>query len=160
MNNPNAVLDDSGEWFELYNASSGPIDLLGLVIRHDAVDPAKTHAISSSVIVPAGSWVVLGNDGDPAANGNVNVSYVYPFGVNLGNTADYLAIERADAVVIDATAWNEASGLDPAGASRSLSPSAMSAAANDDDSSFCEASSFIAGSIDKGTPGGPNDACF
>jgi hypothetical protein len=161
MNNPKAVLDSAGEWFEIKNVSGGDIDLSGLVIRHDAVDPLKVHPIAASLVVPAGGYAVLGLSANKATNGNVDVDYVYPAAVNLANATDYLAIQTADSppVVIDFVTWDEASGLDPDGASRSLSPAAMSASSNDDDTNFCAATTTIAGSTDHGTPGASNDSC-
>ena len=55
--------------------------------------------------------------------------------------------------------YDEASGLDPSGISRSLDPLFLSASSNDDDTNFCEAKSMVPGGMDLGTPGAPNDAC-
>lgn len=162
MNNPKAVADSAGEWFELRNTTGGAVDLAGLVIRHDAADPAAVHTIGASVVVPGGGYVVLGVNGDAGTNGGVDVAYVYPAAVSLGNGADYLAIETADAqpVVLDETSWDEASGFDPDGASRSLDPGFTSAAANDDDAHFCAATTLVgAAGSDHGTPGAANDPC-
>ncbi len=161
MNNPEAVADSAGEWFELYNDSLSPIDLQGLVIRHDAVKISAVHTITQSIVLLPGDFVVLGNNADQLTNGNIKVDYAYPAAVNLSNTKDYLGIETADvpAVVIDETSWNESSGLDPKGKSRNLNPLFLSAYDNDSDSNFCEASSVIANSKDSGTPGAANDVC-
>jgi hypothetical protein len=158
MNNPAAVLDADGEWFEIHNTTNQPIDLNGILIRHQPGSSTPVP-IDASVMVPANGFVVLGCNGDPATNGNVTVDYVYGFEVSLHNALDYLAIERSDAVVIDETSWDEASGLDPDGESRNLDPQFMSAAMNDDDTNYCMASSPIGGSTDLGTPGAPNDDC-
>ncbi|MBW2523603.1 MAG: lamin tail domain-containing protein [Deltaproteobacteria bacterium] len=162
MNNPAVVSDASGEWFELYNDSASTIELQGLVIRHQSpsVDPNAVHTIGSSVTVAPGGYAVLGLNATTSTNGNVSVDYEYPGSVNLGNTADYLAIETSSQVIIDETSWDQASGLDPDGRSRSLDPSARSATTNDDDTNFCEATSFVTGSSgDRGTPGLGNDDC-
>ena len=89
------------------------------------------------------------------------VDYVYGSDVYLGNALDYLAIQTNDLtpLVIDVTEWDENSGLDPAGRSRSLDPNFMSAADNDNDTNFCEATSLIVGGTDYGTPGMANDSC-
>ncbi len=160
MNNPAAVDDAAGEWFEIYNASGASVDLVGLVIRHQSVtvDPSATFTINVSVVVPAGGYAVLGLNGNASTNGGVNVSYVYPSTVNLSNTADHLAIEAGVGNVIDAVSYNETSGLDPNGKSRSLNPSFLSHLQNDNDTNFCEATSVMSGG-DAGTPGAANDAC-
>ena len=62
-------------------------------------------------------------------------------------------------MVIDETTYDETSGLDPSGKSRTLNPLFLSASSNDDDTNFCEAASTIPSSTDLGTPGGPNDPC-
>lgn len=159
MNNPKAVNDDKGEWFEVHNPGKMPVDLAGLQIRHQLANPNVLHTIDQTVVVPPGGYVVLGLNGDPAANGGVKVDYVYPGAIALGNDDDVLSIQTADSppVVIDSVTW----GKGPYdGASRSLSPKLLDAQANDDPASFCPATSFIKGNAgDKGTPGKANDPC-
>lgn len=159
MNNPAVVNDSAGEWFEIHNTSSVAIDLDGLVVRHQGptVDPNATVTINASVIVPAGGYAVLGNNGNSATNGGVAVDYVYS-GVNLANTTDYLAIEDGLGSTIDEVQWSSTSGLNPNGKSRNLDPLFFSDLDNDDDTHFCEASSMMGGG-DAGTPGQSNDAC-
>ncbi|MBW2452968.1 MAG: lamin tail domain-containing protein [Deltaproteobacteria bacterium] len=159
MNNPAVVSDSVGEWFEIYNDTNLPIDLTGLVIRHHATDPQSVHTIAQSVVVAPGGYAVLGNNANASTNGNVTVDYQYPYAVNLGNTADYLAIETGNAQVIDETSWDQASGLDPNGKSRNLNPQYLTAYENDTDLNFCEATSVISGGSDLGSPGISNDNC-
>jgi hypothetical protein len=157
MNNPAAVLDADGEWFEVHNVTSQVIDLAGMSIRHTANSTAA-HTIGATLLVAPGGFAVLACNGNVADNGGVVADYVYDGSVSLNNSVDYLAIVLADGTVIDETSWNEASGLDPDGASRSLDAAAMLATANDDDTNFCEASSTMP-SGDAGTPGASNDSC-
>lgn len=157
MNNPAAVNDADGEWFEIYNDAPYAIDLMGLDINHTANDPTAVHTISQSVVVPSGDYVVLGINANSSTNGGVNVAYEYS-GVSLNNTVDYVALVDGT-TVIDEVSWDEASGLDPSGASRSLDPIYTSASMNDSDQYFCMASSTMSGG-DSGTPGGVNDACL
>jgi hypothetical protein len=160
MNNPTTIADTDGEWLEIYNASGGPIDLQGLAIRHQnpAVDPAAVETIGASVVIAPGGYVVLGINGNTATNGNIGVDYVYSASVSLNNTADYVAIEDASSTVIDEVSYDEASGLDPNGASRSLDPLFLNDFDNDTDAHFCAATSALPMS-NFGTPGAPNDAC-
>jgi hypothetical protein len=54
---------DTGlEWFEVYNTTATPIDLAGLVLtyRQGATAP-RTHLVRSSVVVPAGQAVAVGD---------------------------------------------------------------------------------------------------
>ncbi len=129
----------------------------GYVIEHDDMDPP--HIVAGSLIVPAGGYAVIGVNGDAMVNGGVTVDYVAT-DIFHNNTADLIAIYTDMGDLIDETAYDQASGLDPDGPSRSLDPAFLDADANDDDTNFCEASSFISGGAgDQGTPGAANDAC-
>ncbi|RLB61912.1 MAG: hypothetical protein DRI90_10295 [Deltaproteobacteria bacterium] len=160
MNNPSGVSDSVGEWFEIHNDTNSPIDLSGLVIRHQATDPQAVHTISQTVMVLPGGYAVLGINANASVNGNVTVDYQYANTINLNNTADYLAIETASQVVIDETSYDQVSGLDPDGKSRSLNPNYLTAFDNDTDLRFCEATSPISGGTDLGSPGLGNDNCI
>jgi hypothetical protein len=157
MNNPAAVTDEFGEWFEIYNTTAAALDLDGVRVLHQPGDPIGV-VIEATVIVPPGGYVVLGRNADTSINGGVMVDYVFGPEVNLNNTYDYLAIEAPDGTLIDETAWDELSGLDPDGASRTLDAANLSATMNDDDANFCEATTWMP-SGDYGTPGAPNDMC-
>jgi hypothetical protein len=159
MNNPAAVADPAGEWFEVYNVAAYPLDLQGLVIHHQANDPNAVHTIASSVVVQPGAFAVLGYSADPGVNGGVAVDYAYGMSVSLNNTADMLALEDVNVGIIDEVYYDEVSGLDPNGKSRSLDPAFMNDFDNDDDTFFCEALSAIPGGMDLGTPGAMNDSC-
>ena len=158
MNNPAAVNDDSGEWFEIYNASGESINLSGLRIYHQAGDAGAVHVIQASLQVPAGVYVVVGNNENFSSNGGILVDYGYGTDINLSNNTDYLALATAEDLLIDETSWDKAN-LNPNGKSRSLDPGSLNAASNDDDTNFCAAQSTIAGSEDRGTPGAANDIC-
>lgn len=158
MNNPAAVTDDQGEWFEIYNPTEQALSLQGAVIRHQPSDGAG-HVISAPLLAPAGGYLVLARNGEPAQNGGVVVDYVYGLEVSLNNDSDHLAIETAEGELVDETSWDELSGLDPNGASRTLDRLVVNADDNDDDEHFCEASTLMAMSVDYATPGALNDPC-
>jgi len=160
MNNPTTPTDENGEWFELYNNSANDIDLMGMVIVHQANVSTAKHTIAQSVVFAPGEYAILGRNGDTSVNGNVAYDYVYGNLVSLANTDDYLAIELADGTLLDHVAYDEASGFDPNGASRNLDPNYYDYLSNDDDTRFCAATSAIpGGNGDKGTPGTDNDVC-
>lgn len=156
MNNPRAVLDEVGEWFEIHNATGLPLDLEGVEIVHQP-GAATGHVIGAPLLIPPGGYAVLARNADPTVNGGIGADYSYGDEINLNNTADYLAVVAPDGTLIDETSWDEISGLDPDGASRSLDAGQIHADANDDDQNFCEATSAM--SSDYGTPGSPNDPC-
>src|SRR5204862_354067 len=68
MVNPGTVSDTVGEWIELYDASASDIDLYGWVLYSD---DGGYLTITSSLVVAAGGYVVLGVDADTTLNGGV-----------------------------------------------------------------------------------------
>jgi Lamin Tail Domain len=148
--NPDAVDDSQGEWFEIYNPNTFDVDLRGFQIKDDDVD---THFISSNlpVVVPAGGYLVLGNNASMAINGGAPVGYQYGT-FSLGNGSDELDIV-AYGVLLDRITW--ISSFAAGGVSKELSVNHRTAAQNDSASNWCSAvSPFGAG--DLGTPGLPN----
>ncbi len=159
IQNPSAVGDGSGEWFEIFNTTGGAIDIEGYVIRDNDSD-SHTIANGSPLLVPAGGFLVFGNNGDVGTNGGVNVDYVYGTGFFLSNSGDELAIEDGAGSLFDIIVWdNGATFPDPNGASMNLNPSFFSAAGNNDGTVWCEATTPY-GDGDLGTPGASNDACL
>ena len=91
MQNPSAVSDSNGEWFELTNITANDIDINGWTIQDNDSD---FHIIDNggSLIVPAGGFLVLGNNSDSATNGGVTVDYQYSSNFFLANGADELVL--------------------------------------------------------------------
>jgi lamin tail-like protein len=157
MNNPLAVPDNVGEWFEVYNTAPKCIDLDGVVVSSgNDLD----HTVGASIVVQPGGYAVLGRSTNLAINGNVPVDYGYGSAFFLANGDDTLALSTpgASGIVLDDTTYDGVL-LDPDGASRSLDPGCLDAICNDTEAAFCEATSLIAGSSDRGTPAQPNDPC-
>jgi hypothetical protein len=155
MNNPGEVSDDFGEWIEIHNTTAQPIDLAGLVLESGAA----SHTIASSVKIAPSGYAVLGINAKEATNGGVLVDYQYAE-VKLMNTKGDVKIRTAGNLVIDTTTYDEASGLDPDGRSRTLDPKFLTASMNDTDAHWCSGTSFVLGNNgDRATPGKPNDAC-
>lgn len=96
LQNPDAVSDANGEWFEVYNTTSSPIDINGWIIKDDDSD---SHTISNggALEVPANGFLVLGKNGNAGTNGGVMVDYQYS-GLTLGNSADELVLLLSDGV--------------------------------------------------------------
>lgn len=155
MQNPNTIFDSNGEYFEIYNASGAPVDLLNYVVRDNDFD---AHTISSSVIVPAGGYVVLARNANPAVNGGIAAAYEYGDDIALGNGSDEVILE-CNGTTIDAVIYDGGGAFpDPNGASMNLDPNTLDAASNDNGDSWCEStSSYDANNL--GTPGAPNDGC-
>ncbi|MBL8949246.1 MAG: lamin tail domain-containing protein [Myxococcaceae bacterium] len=71
--NPNPAIAATGEWFEVQNNSTGPIDLQGWTVTHGA----QSFTVNSSVPVPTLGRVVLGQIDAAPGNDNVMVNYAY-----------------------------------------------------------------------------------
>ncbi len=161
MQNPSINNDPTGEYIELYNTSSNAIDLQSFIIEDDAT-ASETHTITSSVVVPAGGYVVLARSGTGNSPGEATPDYEYDT-VSLGNGSDGVAI-TCGGTIIDIVIWDNGSTFpDPNGASMELAQSvvtgANAATLNDDGINWGVATSDIeavAGS-DLGTPGAAND---
>ncbi len=127
MADPSAVPDTSGEWFEIFNPTPVPWDLQGLTVRDDGTNQ---FAITQSVVIAPGGYLVLGNNGDVNTNGGVQVDFVYT-NFTLANFGDVIEIVNGavtiDRVNYDLVGFPSAIG----GQSLSLSSSAMDAFRND-----------------------------
>jgi hypothetical protein len=115
MQDPFAVSDANGEWFEVYNAGNSPVDMNGWIIKDDGTN---THTISSSIIVPAQGFAVLGRNANSTTNGGYTCNYQYS-STDLGNSDDEIVLLLPDGVTeVDrvnytgVTPW-----VDPTGAS-------------------------------------------
>lgn len=149
MQNPAAVWDSLGEWFEVYNPGSKAVDMSGWTI-HD--DRYNEHVISS-LVVPAGGYVVIGRNPNSATNGGVAVDYSTGSDIFLMNGADRLVLVDAAGNEVDRVEWDDGVTFpDPDGASMSLTASRSDNAAG---SNWCTATSVF-GDGDLGTPGGAN----
>ena len=96
LSNPGAVSDTAGEWFELYNSSANTIDLNGVKIRDEG---SNQFTISSSLLINAGEYLVLGRNADAAVNGGYSADYVYGSGFTLGNTSDAIIVESGGNII-------------------------------------------------------------
>ncbi len=153
MQNPNAVADTDGEWFELYNPTSSDVDIDGWTIRDDGLD---SHVINNGgpLLVPAGGFLVLANNGISATNGGVAVDYDYGRSFFLSNASDELVLEETTGVEVDRVAWDDGATFpDPTGAAMALIDPAVD---NSLGANWCTASTPY-GDGDLGTPGAAND---
>lgn len=106
MSDPKKVADGVGEWFEIYNGGSEPVDLQGWSIV-SAAGPVESHVIDRSVVVDPGSYAVLGNNDTTSRNGGVVEQYSYGADIVLNNsTTDWLVLRTADGVLVDSVAYS------------------------------------------------------
>jgi cysteine-rich repeat protein len=162
-----SVGDLEGEWFELKNVSTKPIDLNGLTITDDK--GADEHVINHCVplVVQPGQVVVLGNSMDFQLNGGYKPHYVYT-GIGFNNFADSVVVRAvypqpggsAKKVDVDKVAWKNGPWpiQDGKGHALALDTTLTSAVDNDEPTSWCLALKPMPGG-DFGTPGVLNPAC-
>jgi hypothetical protein len=99
---PNSpVTDNNGEWIELHNPTDGAVNLRGWTLA--SLD-GQAHTIAADLILPAGGYLVLGRNADPALNGGVGVAYTYT-GLSLSNTTDSILLIAPDGTEIDRVVW-------------------------------------------------------
>ena len=153
MQNPAAVDDDSGEWFEVHNASAADVDIEGWTIGDDGSD---SHVISNGapLVVPAGGYLVLGNNTDSLTNGGAAVDYSYGGSWYLSNGGDEVVLIDGDANEVDRVVYDGGPTFpDPTGASMALIDPALD---NNDGANWCQSGTLF-GDGDLGSPGAVNE---
>ncbi|MFT4803895.1 MAG: hypothetical protein ACI9YE_001091 [Psychroserpens sp.] len=156
MNDSDAVSDTVGEWLELYNTTGSDIDLNGWTLKDDGSD---SHTFTTSIIVPAASYFVMGRGADSTVNGGVNLNHSYGDGVfTMANGADEIVLLSPSSVEIDRIVYGVGDFPDGGpGFSISLDPNQL-AGDNNLAANWCLSTSVF-GAGDSGTPGAVNDAC-
>lgn len=155
MYNPDAISDTDGEWIEIYNTTTSPIQLQNLIIRREST--GDSHTISESLIIGASDFMILARSID-AING---VDYVYGTSITLPNsTGDNIILLFNDGnneIEISNVNYGNIT-VSVAGNSIQLDPGHYNATDADDASFWCSAVSSMANG-DYGTPGLNNDYC-
>jgi hypothetical protein len=142
--------DGTQEWFELYVTRD--VDLNGLQIGTTVGTVKETVTSASCLRATAGSYVLLAQSADPAANGGLPAPFA-TFSTTLLNGSGGLFVGYLG-TVIDAITYPRTT----AGASLSLDPGKLDASADDDPAAFC-AGATAYGAGGKGTPGAANPSC-
>ena len=155
MVTPLYTSDWDGEYFELFNTTDFPIDLLNWSIV-DADDVGFT--VTDSLVIEAGDYVVMGVNDNPDDNGGVAVDYVYDHSIfNFSHEADVARLSLDDRM-ISAVGYSRAWGVE-VGASIGVDPDFADDATLTLSSVWCSQRSTMASS-DYGTPGEINDSCL
>ena len=103
----NAESASWGQWFEVHNYGSVSVDLQGWTIVSGG-SSQPDHTISSSVVVPAGGYAVLGRGADEARNGGVAIDYNYFVGTTKTiwlDSRDFLMLVDNTNARVDSVAW-------------------------------------------------------
>lgn len=151
MQNPAAVSDAKGEWFELYNMGDEDVDINGWRIADNGSDE---HVIDGGgpLLVPAKGYLVLGKNANQEDNGGISIDYQYG-DFTLGNSDDEVIVLDADSLEVDRVEFDGGPAFpDPAGASMELnSPELDNNVGENWHTAFTPY-----GDGDFGTPGNPN----
>lgn len=151
MQNPTAVSDSNGEWFEIFNPNTTSVNLNGWTIKDNG---SNNHTINTDLIIASGAYAVFGNNGDPSMNGGILVHYQYS-NFTLGNGEDEIILVRPDQTVADEVVYDGgASWPDPTGKSMELQSAALD---NNLGSNWSESTNLMANG-DYGTPGSGPDS--
>ena len=176
---PTHVVDDLGEWIEIYNTSAQTIDLDDLVVWDDGIDE---FMVGDCFDLAPGAYAVIGREGDSSINGGYSPDIVVTSGsfhlANKTNNGDEVILGYRDpgstdcntdpCTIVDRVnytlAWAHnapVQGSDvffPKGASFSLDPDHFSSVENNSNNTWCDAMEFY-GDGAFGTPGTSNDDC-
>ena len=153
MPNPDLTPDSRGEWFEVRNTTSIPIDMTGWIVSRGS----ESFEVNTAVKVPAGGVRVFSNSDNPGRNGGFKSDFEFDaaaFGMpNTTNETYEIVFQstRVASVVLQATKIT-------AGASTGLDPRVSALASARDMTNWCTAVQSMSGG-DLGTPGMPNDEC-
>lgn len=152
MQNPSAVSDGSGEFFEVYNTTASTINLDGWVIK-DKDNDSHTIDNGGTLNINAGEYIVLSINSDSSTNGGVTAAYEYS-GMFQSNSSDEIILVE-NGVTIDSVAWDNGSTFpDPNGKSMELLDVNSD---NNVGANWAEALSAWTGSAgDFGSPGAQN----
>ena len=151
MQNPGAVPDADGEWFELFNTGASAVDINGWTILDNDID---AHVISASaLVIGAGEFLVLGRNADAATNGGVTIDYAFGNSLFIANGADELILLDDRGTGIDRVEYDGGPQFpDPRGASMALTD----ASADNNVGASWTTSTNRLGLGDLGTPGACN----
>jgi len=152
MQNPAVLADSDGEWFEVYNAGTGDVDMNGWTISDEGFD---THIIDNGgpLIIEAGEYKVFVRNAVAMAAEGVAVFYQYAT-ITLGNSDDELILTDTSDQVIDSIAWDGGPiWPDPTGYSMQWT----GVGNNSDGTTWVDLGAPAFGSGDRGTPGSAND---
>jgi hypothetical protein len=150
MAQPASVSDAAGEWLELFNGGSAPVNIQGWRLSDEA---GQVHTINAggALFVPARGYLVLARNTNSTANGGVRAAYQYS-GFDLNATADVVALLDNSQTLQDRVQWGPGLGF-PVAVGKSM---ALRGVALDNAVGSNWALSTASLVADPSTPVGPN----
>lgn len=153
MQNPAAVSDANGEWFEVVNVTGSTLDLDGCVVSDEGTN---SFTIASNTQIASGQYFVFCTNADSGTNGGFSCDYEWPsFAVANGDDEIIITCgtDEIDRVEYDGgPTWP-----DPTGASMQYTVPGSGNTSNNVGSNWAETTSSTYGDGDYGTPGMRND---
>jgi len=156
MKDPKMIGDLKGEWLEITNVSTTPVDLAGWKLKDEGTD-LLLISVDGAPLVGPGEIVVLGNNADFSKNGGVVVDYEYS-GFTLANSDDEVILVAPTGLTVDEVKYTNDEFPDKPGKSLSLEPTMYDHEANDVAFNWCDSPAMM-GSGDFGSPGSVNPGC-
>ena len=154
MYNPDAVLDENGEYLELYNPTSRQFTLENCVLE----ESSGSHTIGDLVVGP-GQYVVMGRNADSGTNGGISGVYSYGADIQLGNSSGEMLALTCGGTLIDGVDFSAGwPGSGTPGTSLNLNALYFNSVDNDDATRWCDSDATF-GDGDLGTPGADNNTC-
>lgn len=157
MQNPMALLDGDGEWFELYNPMMGVTYQLGsCVVEGNMSDAGFT--ITTDLEIGPQEYRIFATDS------MMDQGFIADFQwddmeFSLNNSNDEVRLVCNGVMVDEVIYDNGATFPDPNGQSMSLDPGSYDTLANDDGTNWCEGINDY-NNGDLGTPGSDNPMCM
>jgi len=103
MIDPMSVPDRDGEWIELANIGTAPVNLAGWMLGDFS---GVEHVIAGDLWLAPGAYLLLARSADVAANGGVTPHYLYT-GVSLANGRDELLLLDPQERLVDLVLWGD-----------------------------------------------------
>ncbi len=149
MVDPKAVSDARGEYVEVTNASSDPLQLLGLVLRDNGRDWCP---VERPLVLAPGGRLIFARRLDPATNGGLFPAYPCPGqGLHLNNGRDTVLLDWYG-VTIDEVAYDRKTWPMEPGQAMELDPACLDGALNDTPDVWQGATRTLPAG-DRGSPG-------
>ncbi len=153
-----ATTEKYGEWFEIFNPGTTAIKLTGLVIGDGT---GKETIKTTGLVLEPGAYFVFGNSSTLGGGGKADYVYTYSAsGIMLSNKGDSVKL-LYEGQVIDSVTYGGNGWLSvPNGKSYQLSPTSLTAVANNSGAAWCVATAVFGSQGAKGTPGSKNTPCL
>lgn len=155
MANPGVADDATGEWIELFNPSLEPLYLNGYRLM-DADADDFTIFSAAPIVVPPGSYFLLGRSDNPENNGGIAPAHIY-YNFTLSNGTDEIILLNPQGIEIDRVEYGPPDFATVEGSSYELVSPYMN---NNDVVNWRVADKSPGAGMDKGTPGSANTDDF